>query len=206
MTTILQVEYRLSLLSVREEILQSLGHPVVSVLGSQAARNLALSDALVGVVVIGHRAPRHERCELIAHFRESLPGVPIVALLGRRDKAFGKIDVSENAFPSSSDETKKKVKPKDWWDKFSTLSTLLSTILLAVVGGYFTHRFEERQAEEQRKVQQTPGGRAVDALSDRHGSAAKAGIRRHQGSRKHEIDGRSCRVRSSRPECQAGIA
>ncbi len=92
MTTILQVEYRLSLLSIREEILQSLGHPVVSVLGSQAARNLALSDALVGVVVIGHRAPRQERCELIAHFRESLPGVPIVALLGRRDKAFGKIE------------------------------------------------------------------------------------------------------------------
>ena len=92
MTTIVQVEYRLSLLSIREEILQSLGHPVVSVLGSQAAWNLALSDALVGVVVIGHRAPRQERCELIAHFRESLPGVPIVALLGRRDKAFGRIE------------------------------------------------------------------------------------------------------------------
>ena len=30
MTTILQVEYRLTLLSIREEILQSLGHPVGS--------------------------------------------------------------------------------------------------------------------------------------------------------------------------------
>jgi hypothetical protein len=40
MTTILQAEYRLTLLSIREEILQSLGHPVLSVLGSQAARNL----------------------------------------------------------------------------------------------------------------------------------------------------------------------
>jgi hypothetical protein len=30
MTTILQVEFRESLLSIRDEILQSLGHPVVS--------------------------------------------------------------------------------------------------------------------------------------------------------------------------------
>jgi CheY-like chemotaxis protein len=88
MTTIVQVEFRSSLLSIRDEILRSLGHPVVSVLGSQAARNLALSDASVGVVVIGHGAPRQERLELIAHFRETLPGVPIVALLRRRDKAF----------------------------------------------------------------------------------------------------------------------
>ena len=42
MTTILQVEYRLALLSIREEILQSLGHPVISALGSRAARNLDL--------------------------------------------------------------------------------------------------------------------------------------------------------------------
>jgi len=52
-------------------------------------------------------------------------------------------------------DAKKKAEGKDWWDKFSTLSTLLSTILIAAVGGYFTHRFEERQAEEQRKVQET---------------------------------------------------
>ena len=88
MTTIVQVEFRESLLSIRDEILQSLGHPVVSVLGSPAARILALSDASVGVVVIGHGAPRQERLELIAHFREILPGVPIVALLRRQDKAF----------------------------------------------------------------------------------------------------------------------
>jgi CheY-like chemotaxis protein len=88
MTTIVQVEFRPSLLSIRDEILRSLGHPVVSALSSQAARNLALSDASVGVVVIGHGAPREERLELIAHFRKTLPGVPIVALLRRRDKAF----------------------------------------------------------------------------------------------------------------------
>lgn len=92
MTTILQVEFRPSLLSIRDDILQSRGHPVVSVLGSRAARNLALSDASVGVVVIGHRSPRQERHELIAHFRETLPGVPIVTLLGRGDKAFSEVD------------------------------------------------------------------------------------------------------------------
>ena len=36
MTTIVQIEFRESLLSIRDEILQSLGHPVVSVLGSRA--------------------------------------------------------------------------------------------------------------------------------------------------------------------------
>jgi hypothetical protein len=44
---------------------------------------------------------------------------------------------------------------KDPWDKFSTVSTILSAILIATVGGYFTHRFEERQAKEQRKIQET---------------------------------------------------
>jgi CheY-like chemotaxis protein len=94
MTTILQVEYRVTPLSVREEILQSLGHPVVSALGSRAARNLVLSTLQVGVVVIGHGAPRQERRELVDHFRKALPGVAIVALLGRRDQAFIQADVN----------------------------------------------------------------------------------------------------------------
>jgi len=92
MTAIVQVEYRPSLLSIREDILQSLGHPVVSILGLRAARKLDLSDRSVGVVVIGHGAPRQERCQLIAHFRKTLPGVPIVALLRRHDKVFGTTD------------------------------------------------------------------------------------------------------------------
>ena len=86
MTTIVQVEFRESLLSVREEILQSLGHPVISAFGSRAARNLDLSHESVGVVLIGHGAPWEERCELAAYFRKSLPRVPIVASLRQRDK------------------------------------------------------------------------------------------------------------------------
>jgi len=86
MTTIVQVEFRESLLPIRDEILQSLGHPVVSALGSRAARNLDLSHESVGVVLIGHGAPWEERCNLAAHFRETLPGVPIMASLRRQDK------------------------------------------------------------------------------------------------------------------------
>ncbi len=86
MTTIVQVEFRESLLSVRDEILQSLGHPVISALGSRAARNLDLSHESVGVVLIGHGAPWEERCDLAVHFRKTLPGVPIVASLRQRDQ------------------------------------------------------------------------------------------------------------------------
>lgn len=86
MTTIVQIEFRESLLSIRDEILQSLGHPVISALGSRAARNLDLSHESIGVILIGHGAPWEERCNLAAHFREMLPGVPIVASLRQRDK------------------------------------------------------------------------------------------------------------------------
>jgi hypothetical protein len=65
MRSIVQVEYRPSLLAVREEILATLGHPVISVLGSQAAQRLNLALPSLGVIVIGHGAGRLERQELI---------------------------------------------------------------------------------------------------------------------------------------------
>jgi hypothetical protein len=86
MTTRVQVEFRESLLLVRDEVLQSLGHPVISALGSRAARNLNLSHESIGVVLIGRGAPWEERCNLAAHFRKTLPGVPIVASLGHRNQ------------------------------------------------------------------------------------------------------------------------
>ena len=61
MRTIVQVEYRSGLLNVREEVLQSLGCPVVSVFGSQPARQLDLANNDVGVILIGHGAPLEER-------------------------------------------------------------------------------------------------------------------------------------------------
>ena len=92
MTSIVQVEYRLSLLSIRQEILASLGYPVISVVGSHAARGLDLSDQSPGVIVIGHGASRQERQDLINYFRQSLPGVPLVALLRNRDDDFNAVD------------------------------------------------------------------------------------------------------------------
>jgi hypothetical protein len=52
MTTIVQVEFRESLLSIRDEILQSLGHPVISALGSRAARNLDLSQERLSEIIL----------------------------------------------------------------------------------------------------------------------------------------------------------
>ena len=92
MTSIVQVEYRLSLLSIRQEILESLGHPVISVVGSRAARNLDLSNRSPGVIVIGHGASRQERQGLINYFRKAVPGVPLVALLRSRDDDFNTVD------------------------------------------------------------------------------------------------------------------
>jgi hypothetical protein len=72
----------------------------------------------------------------------------------RRDQQV-QVDHSDKALLPSATGVERKAEGKDLWDKFSTLSTILSTILIAAVGGYFTHRFEERQAEEQRKIQET---------------------------------------------------
>jgi len=90
--SIVQVEYRPSLLAVREEILATLGHPVISALGSEAARRLNLRPSSPGVIVIGHGAERREREGLIEFFRCTAPGVPIVVLLRKRDKRFEEAD------------------------------------------------------------------------------------------------------------------
>jgi len=88
----MQVEYRSGLLTVREEILQFLGHPVVSVFGSQAARDLDLSNNDVGVILIGHGAPWEERSQLILHFKQILPSTPVIASLRQSDKPFSGAD------------------------------------------------------------------------------------------------------------------
>lgn len=75
-TAIVQVEYRQSLLLIREDILQSLGHPVVSVLGSRSARSLDLSGRPVGVIMIGHGAPWQERVDPLPIFGKFCPGFP----------------------------------------------------------------------------------------------------------------------------------
>ena len=90
--TIVQVEFSPSLLAEREAILKRHGCPVVSLLGSSNARSLDLPDSGVGVIVIGHGAPRLDRESLISYFRERLPGIPIVALLRSTDTPFAGAD------------------------------------------------------------------------------------------------------------------
>jgi DNA-binding NarL/FixJ family response regulator len=90
--SIVQIEFRTSLMTVREEILQSLGHPVVSALGSNPAKALDLSAETVGVISIGHGAPWQERLELIRYFKQRLPTVPVVVLLRQRDNQFSEAD------------------------------------------------------------------------------------------------------------------
>lgn len=92
MTCVIQVEYRDSLLKVRGELLQSLGRPVISVLGSRAAMALNMSAIAAGAIVIGHRASHAERRGPIEHFRNASPRTGIVVLLGRDEHEFEEAD------------------------------------------------------------------------------------------------------------------
>jgi hypothetical protein len=85
MKTVLQIEFSPSLLSEREAFLKQHGSPVISILGSSSARNVDVSASGIGVIVVGHGAPRLERESLIAYFRELLPGIPIIALVRTTD-------------------------------------------------------------------------------------------------------------------------
>ena len=40
-----------------------------------------------------------------------------------------------------------KTRKKDAWDKFSAISTFLSGVLIAIIGLYFTHTYNERQSQ-----------------------------------------------------------
>ena len=92
MRAILQVEYREGLLSIREELLQSLGRRVISVFGSKAARKLEISDHEIAVISIGHGAPWAERSELIVHFKKISPPIPVIACLRQSDEPFAHAD------------------------------------------------------------------------------------------------------------------
>jgi hypothetical protein len=66
---VLQVEFSPGLVIEREAVLKRAGYQVVSVIGSSNARSHDVSDSAIGVVVVGHGAPRLEREDLIARFR-----------------------------------------------------------------------------------------------------------------------------------------
>ncbi len=88
MKTVLQVEYTLSMLELREAVLMARGYAVISALGSDDVTRLALKMPQVDAVVIGHGASWDERKALISDVRLLLPGVPILALLRRDDAPY----------------------------------------------------------------------------------------------------------------------
>ena len=80
--------------SALPKVLQTLaGRPLLAhVIESARAFAKELHSPAHIIVVIGHGAPWLEREGLIAHFREALPGVPIVALLRHNDDSFSDAD------------------------------------------------------------------------------------------------------------------
>lgn len=55
----------------------------------------------------------------------------------------------------TSDADEERKKKKDFWEKFNSMSTFLSTIIVALVGGYFTYSYNSREAKNQQRVQET---------------------------------------------------
>jgi hypothetical protein len=88
MKTVLQIEFSPGILEDREAILRRSGCRVMSVLGSNEAHEFDLAANDVGVVVIGHGAPREERQRLASFFREKVGGIRIVCLLRYTDEPF----------------------------------------------------------------------------------------------------------------------
>jgi len=71
---------------------EALGYKVISVLGFSGSLNWELLKQPIRVVVIGHGASWVDRQDLIMHFHEGLPSVPIVALLRKSDLGFDGAD------------------------------------------------------------------------------------------------------------------
>ena len=92
MKTILQIEFSPGLLEHRATILRRYGCTGMSIYGFDEAQAFNPVAHNVGVVVIGHGAPREEREQLVPLFREKVPNTRIVYLLGYTDKPFPEAD------------------------------------------------------------------------------------------------------------------
>ena len=97
MKTVLQIAFSPTLLPEREATLEQNGYQVISVLGLDDALCFDVRKSTIGVVVIGHGAPWLEREDLIRHFRETLRGIPIIALLRSTDNPFTGADFNIRA-------------------------------------------------------------------------------------------------------------
>ena|SRR5919109_2756227 len=92
MTTIVHVEYRPSPFRSVRRYFNSWGTRLCLSIAHEPPETLISRNCEVGAIVIGHGAPWQERCDLISHFKSTLPNVPIVASLRQRDEPFSKAD------------------------------------------------------------------------------------------------------------------
>lgn len=60
------------------------------------------------------------------------------------------IDIQNETLDELKNQNRKK---KDNWDRFSTLSTFLSTVVVAALGLYFTHVYNESQSAREHQTQ-----------------------------------------------------
>jgi len=88
----MQIEFSSGILEDREAILRRSGCRVLSLLGSDEAEAFDPVAHNVGLVVVGHGAPREEREQLVSLFREKIPGITIVCLLRYTDEPFREAD------------------------------------------------------------------------------------------------------------------
>jgi hypothetical protein len=81
---ILQIAYTEQLRTARAELLRSLGYPVISVIGNDAAKVLltALQPESLGIAifVLGHAAPLQSRREMVDWLKANYPEAKIIAL------------------------------------------------------------------------------------------------------------------------------
>jgi integrase len=103
---ILQIEFSPSILAERDAILQNRGYQVISILGGNNARNINVSDSGIGVVVIGHGAPRTEREQYefadrnpITAVRQSgkRQEVPVLLEVAELHRLFDQLELRERA-------------------------------------------------------------------------------------------------------------
>jgi hypothetical protein len=81
---IFQIAYTKQLRIERSELLRSLGYPVISVLGNEAAKifltTLRRDNLSIALFIVGHAAPAETRKEMVTWIRSNYPRAKILAL------------------------------------------------------------------------------------------------------------------------------
>ena len=77
---VFQIAYEELRLIARAEILRQRGYEVVSVLGNEDALRVLTKGGQYRIFLIGHKAPKKERQEIVRWIKANFPGAKILAL------------------------------------------------------------------------------------------------------------------------------